>query len=69
MKGEPVLSTEEVEKATDKTVIKKGKGKRNIKLLVSSKAETDSSTDNCSDVKEALALEIFDSIEVAKPKS
>jgi len=46
--------------------IKKGKGKRGKKRVVSSEEEIDSSTDDSSDIEEPLDPEIFDCIEVAE---
>ena len=75
LKGKPVISTEEVEnwlrkseKATKgKKATKKGKGKCSTKKrVVSSEEETDSSTDDSSDIEEPLVREIFDCIEVVE---
>jgi DDE superfamily endonuclease len=74
LKGIPVASTEEVEKALRKaeeaTKAKtKGKVKRTKhikKRVISSEDETDSSTDDGTDVSEPLVPEILDCIEVAE---
>ena len=80
LKGKPVLSTEEVEKAlreaekvTDaKKTTKNNNGKRTRsttkKRVVSSEEEINSSTDDSSDLEEPLEAEVFDCIQVAQQK-
>ena len=80
LKGKPVLSTEEVEKAlreaekvTDaKKTTKKNNGKRTCstikKRIVSSEKEIDSSTDDSSDLEKLLEAEVFDCIQIAQQK-
>ena len=72
LKDTSVISTEEIEKALReceratnvKKKVKKGKGKRKAKQVVSSEDEIDSAIDSSSDTEGPATPKIFDCIEV-----